>query len=115
MDKPLEEMSEDELKALIQTAEKALEKLLVKRRREHLNEARRLAAAVGYEIEFRKADEEEPDRKRQKTPQKFRNPRNHAQTWSGRGRPPKWVEALRAEGMGPETIEPSPAEADADR
>lgn len=29
---------------------------------------------------------------------KYQNPSNHAETWSGRGIAPKWIQALKAEG-----------------
>lgn len=111
MEKPLEEMGEEELRAHIQSAEKALEKLQAKRRRENLAEAKRLAAEVGFEVDFRPAGERKAETKREKTPPRYRNPRNPQETWTGRGRPPKWVETLKAEGISLEAMEVSPAAA----
>ena len=36
--------------------------------------------------------------KGQKVAPKYRNPGNHAETWSGRGRQPRWLAALTAAG-----------------
>lgn len=105
MEKNLEEMSEEELRELIQSAEKALEKLLAKRRRENLAEAKRLAALVGYEVDFRPASEEvHREKHSQRVPPKYRNPHNPDQTWSGRGRRPKWLQQLEAEGVSLEAL-----------
>lgn len=105
MEKPLEAMSDDELKDLIQQAEKTLEKRAAQRRRETLAEARRLAASVGFEVDFRKTGEGHREAPRAKPAAKFRNPRNPEETWSGRGRPPKWLRELRAEGLEAEPID----------
>ena len=35
--------------------------------------------------------------RRRKLPVKFRNPQNPDETWTGIGRPPKWVQAILAE------------------
>ena len=36
---------------------------------------------------------------------RYRNPRNAAETWSGRGRRPAWIEAALAEGVSLEDLE----------
>lgn len=35
---------------------------------------------------------------------KYRNPADHADTWSGRGRKPRWFEATMAAGVDPEDL-----------
>lgn len=103
MDIPLHEMSETELREQIATAQKALDQLVAKRARQTLKEARRLAAEVGYEAEFRKVGKTASARKaagsRAKVAPKYRNPNNPDETWSGRGRQPKWMQRLQTEGM----------------
>ncbi len=44
--------------------------------------------------------------KRQRAPavEKYRNPENHADTWSGRGRKPRWFDAALAAGKAPEDL-----------
>ena len=98
------EMSEDELRQLVLEAEKELSDRLARRTRQTLKEARRLAAEVGFEVNFTKAGKpaggktKEPG-SRGKAVQKYRNPDNAADTWSGRGRPPKWVQAALEHGQ----------------
>ena len=98
------EMSEDELRQLIQEAEKELSDRLARRTRQTLKEARRLAAEVGFDASFTKSAEPEGKGRgkgtgtRGKAAQKYRNPEAPSETWSGRGRPPKWVQAALAEG-----------------
>lgn len=103
MDLPLHEMSEAELREQIATAQKALDQVVAKRARQTLKEARRLAAEVGYEVEFRKMGKAAGTGKvagaRAKVAPKYRNPHNPDETWTGRGRAPKWVQQLQAEGM----------------
>jgi DNA-binding protein H-NS len=106
-------MSEGELRELIERAQKALDRLVAKRARRTLKEAKRLAAEVGFEATFakpsggdgrgrRKAGEAEPapaaPSSRGKVAPKYRNPNNPAETWTGRGRQPRWVQAALAEG-----------------
>ncbi len=43
--------------------------------------------------------------KKAKAPAKFRNPANATETWSGRGRQPRWFKAELAKGKKPESLE----------
>ncbi len=43
-----------------------------------------------------------PGRKLGKVPPKYRNPANPDETWSGRGKQPRWLAALAAKGKKPE-------------
>lgn len=110
------EMSEDELRQLIQEAEKELSDRLARRTRQTLKEARRLAAEVGFEASFAKAGEPEAKGRgkgagtRGKAVQKYRNPENRTETWSGRGRPPKWVQAALAGGRTMADLQIEPAD-----
>jgi DNA-binding protein H-NS len=91
--------SEDELRALIRDAQKELDDRAADRARETLKEIRRLAAAVGLKVAVSKASSPagsqgkgQDQGSRRKAKQKYRNPGNPAETWGGRGRPPKWVQ-----------------------
>lgn len=97
MNTALEDKTEAELREQIAAAQRALDQVVAKRARQTLKEARRLAAEVGYEAEFRKMGEAAGGRA--KVAPKYRNPHNPDETWSGRGRPPKWVRKLQAEGV----------------
>ena len=97
----LESMTESELRELIRSAEEALDRLIAKRARSTLKEAKRMAAEVGFEVTFTKlgkagGGKEKPQSPRGKAVRKYRNPDNPEETWSGRGRPPKWVQAALA-------------------
>ena len=102
-------MEEGELRELIARAQKALDRIVAKRARRTLKEAKRLAAEVGFEATFvkpgrgdgrrrRKAGEAQPaaPSARAKVAPKYRNPDNPAETWTGRGRQPRWVQAALA-------------------
>lgn len=113
MDMPLDEMSETELREQIAAAQKALDQVVAKRARQTLKEARRLAAEVGYEAEFRKMGKaggvNKATTSRAKVAPKYRNPEKPEETWTGRGRPPKWVLRLQAEGVSMDEITIVPA------
>ena len=101
----IESMSESELRELIRNAEDALDRLVAKRARATLKEAKRMAADVGFELTFTKIGKPgkrkaktEPQASRAKVLPKYRNPENADETWSGRGRQPKWVQAALAAG-----------------
>ena len=89
----LESMPLDELWALHETICSVLARKLKAEKRSHeqrLNELRRT---------FRKASNETPLRRPYpKVFPKFRNPKPPHQTWSGRGRQPRWVREMRAAG-----------------
>ena len=46
----------------------------------------------------------QPSRKRAPAAAKYANPANPSDTWSGRGRKPRWFEAALAEGRSPEDL-----------
>src|SRR5512132_834175 len=100
----LETMTETELKDLLRSAQSAIDRLVAKRARSTLKEAKRMAAEVGFEITFVKTGK--PAGGKAKSPSsrakvlpKYRNPDNPEEVWSGRGRQPKWVQAALAEGQ----------------
>src|SRR4051794_12275797 len=109
----VEGLDEGELRELIERAQKALDRIIAKRARRTLKEAKRLAAEVGFEATFTKpgrggdgrrrrtAGEAEPapaaPASRGKVAPKYRNPDNPAETWTGRGRQPRWVQAALAD------------------
>ena len=105
----LENLTEAELKDLIQSAQAALDRLVAKRARSTLKEAKRMAAEVGFEITFVKTGKPaggkaKPPSTRAKVLPKYRNPDNPDEAWSGRGRQPKWVRASLAEGQSLEDL-----------
>jgi DNA-binding protein H-NS len=100
----LESMTEPELRELIRTADEALKRRVAERARSTLKEIRRLAAEVGFEVTFAKAGKTPAAKGKAASPrgpavQKYRNPDNPNETWAGRGRPPKWVQAALEQGQ----------------
>ena len=90
----LKSMPLDELWALHETICAVLARKLEAEKRsleQRLNELRR---------RFKKASNETPERRRPyaKVHPKFRNPKPPHQTWSGRGRQPRWVRERLAAG-----------------
>ncbi|MBV7377754.1 H-NS family nucleoid-associated regulatory protein [Maritimibacter dapengensis] len=86
IDKQLAKLAEDEKKVALAAAEKA-------------------AKAHGFSLKElsgvkpgRKAAAPKKQDGRSKVAPKYRNPDNASETWTGRGRKPKWVEAYMANG-----------------
>lgn len=87
----LENMSLKELKALHAQVGRLIETFEDRRKQEALRELEDKARALGFsldEIVGAKAA-----RKRAPARAKYANPANRAETWTGRGRKPRWVEA----------------------
>jgi len=95
----LSQMSQAELAALIAAASEQQKR----KQREQIGEVRRtinaMAKEAGYTIEelfgFAKPAVEA---QRKKVEAKYRNTSNPAETWSGRGKQPRWMEAAVAGG-----------------
>jgi DNA-binding protein H-NS len=113
----LETLSEPELRELIMSAQTALDRRVAERAKTTLREIKRLAAEVGFEVNFQRAGKAAGGKgaagkagtPRGKAAQKYRNPANSSETWSGRGRPPKWVQRLQAEGTTLDELRIAPA------
>jgi len=83
-------LSEDELQAVIAQAEKALKDKQLEKRKQVLAQIKELASSIGVTVKS--------VRKGKKIAPKYRNPGDAAQTWTGRGVAPKWMQALINEG-----------------
>lgn len=103
----LENMSDGQLRELMQHAKNTL----ARRVQERMDEFRRLAREAGFEVTLTKLREGEPRRRRRRSIEgadgddrrrevtaKYQNPDNPAEKWAGRGRKPKWVEEQLAAG-----------------
>ena len=100
-------MSDAELRELMQHARDTLSKRI----QERMDEFRMLAREAGFEVSLTKIGEEgrrrrrrsstegaEGDDRRREVSPKYRNPDNAAETWSGRGRKPRWLEERLSKG-----------------
>ena len=90
-------LSETEIKALIDNAEKALKERQSSKRKEVIAQIKELAASIGVTVEILDGDKK-ADRKGSKVAAKYRNPADASQTWTGRGLAPKWMQELLAAG-----------------
>lgn len=90
-------LSETEIQALIDNAEKALKDRQNSKRKEVLAQIKELAASIGVSVEIMDGDKKS-ERKGTKVAARYRNPADASQTWTGRGLAPKWMQELMAAG-----------------
>ncbi len=90
-------LSESELQAMIENAEKALKQKQESKKKEVIAQIKQLAASIGVNVTIQDGAKES-SRKGIKVPPKYRNPANPEQTWTGRGVAPKWMQELIAAG-----------------
>lgn len=98
MDNNLVELSEAELADMIANAQRALKEKQYSKRKEVLAQIRDLAASIGVSVEVIEGEKSAPTRRGSKVAAKYRNPNNHAETWTGRGMKPRWLQALVTQG-----------------
>lgn len=93
-----EDLAKSPLKELLEFQTK-LNKAVELRKKSEKYEVYAKITALASESGF-SLDELLSQKSLKKTPAtiKYRNPNNQAETWAGRGRKPKWVEQLLAEG-----------------
>lgn len=95
----LDNLSKDELKKLRRDVEKAIASADDRNRQKALEAAERAVAEYGFTLAQLTGVPAARGRGRKAPlPAKYRNPANPAQSWSGRGRRPDWVNAALAEG-----------------
>ena len=86
-------LSESELQAVIESAEKALKNLQANKRKDVIAQIKELAASIDVVVEIHEADKKSV-RKGVKVPIKYRHPEDPEKTWTGRGVMPTWLQAL---------------------
>jgi len=91
-------LSEEELAGLLKNAGKALEDRKLSARKEGLDKIREIAASIGVQVTFGKADEKPAGRRGGKVATKYADPSNPKHKWSGRGMKPKWLRGLLDQG-----------------
>lgn len=82
------ELSESEIKDIISGAEAALKEKKSAKRKDVISEIKSLAASIGVTVSINDGD----SKATKKAPDKYRNPDNKSQTWTGRGIPKKWMQ-----------------------
>lgn len=94
----LNKLSEAELQAFIENAERALKERQSNKRKEVIAQIRELAASIGATVDIHEADRKGDKKINSKVAARYRNPADPFQTWSGRGLAPKWMQALISSG-----------------
>lgn len=90
-------LSENELKAVIERAEIALKNKQVHKRKEVIAKIKELAASIDVMVEIHE-ESKKTQRAVSKVPIKYRHPQDTEKTWTGRGMTPKWMQALLDKG-----------------
>ncbi|MCU0829578.1 MAG: H-NS histone family protein [Tabrizicola sp.] len=98
----LNSLSLKELKDLQSQVAKAIAGYEGRRKREALAELEEIAKAKGFTLS--ELTGAAPTRKRSPSVAKYANPANKADTWSGRGRKPRWFSEALAKGKKPEDL-----------
>ena len=93
----LQTLSLDELKKLQNDVAVTIFNFEKRKKADALAEVERVAKANGYSLK-ELFDGENVASKKTKVAPKYANPADTSQTWTGRGRKPKWIEALLASG-----------------
>jgi DNA-binding protein H-NS len=94
----LHELSETELAAVIDNAQKALRGRQEGKRKEGMAKIREIAAEIGVTVEISEQSGKPSPRKGGKVAVKYQNPANPSNRWTGRGMKPKWLRELIEQG-----------------
>jgi DNA-binding protein H-NS len=87
------QLSENELKTIIDQAEIALKQKQQQKRKEVIAQIKALATSIGVAVDISEMNSPS-SKKGLKVAAKYCNPDNVTQTWTGRGVAPKWMQAL---------------------
>lgn len=98
----LERMSLKELKDLQLRVSSAISSFEDRKKREAIAELEQKARDLGFKLNELVAAA--PMRKRRPAKAKYGNPANPSETWTGRGRKPRWVEAALKAGKSLEDL-----------
>ena len=90
-------LSESELQAVIDSAEKALKNKQANKRKDVIAQIKELAASIDVTVEIHENDKKSV-RKGVKVPVKYRHPEDPEKTWTGRGVKPTWLQTLLNDG-----------------
>jgi DNA-binding protein H-NS len=101
LDIDLENLELPELKKLHKDVEKAITSFEARKKREALAAARAIAEENGYKLDELMSDSSS---KKKSAPPKYKNPDNASDTWTGKGRQPKWFKDKVSAGVDPDTM-----------
>jgi len=100
----LSDLTEAELAAMIENAQKALKNKQEGKRKDVIAQIKELAASINASVEITDIAKG-PGRKGSVVPIKYRNPANPAEKWTGRGMKPRWLRELVEQGRRLEEFE----------
>ncbi|MBM4208047.1 MAG: H-NS histone family protein [Gammaproteobacteria bacterium] len=86
-------LSESQLRTMIEKAESVLKDKEVNKRKETLAKIKELAASIGVTVEINEGGKKNA-RRFARVPIKYRHPEQPNLTWTGRGMTPKWMKEL---------------------
>ena len=95
-------LSLKELKELQTQVSRAIASYEDRKKREAVAELEEAAKRLGYSLSD--LTNAASSRKRGSAPPKYANPADKSQTWTGRGRKPKWMEAALKAGKSPDDL-----------
>ena len=105
MEIDLNDLSLRELKDLQGRVGRAIASYEERKKREALAELEEKARDMGYSLaELIAAQGQKPSRKRSVSPARYANPADPTDTWTGRGRKPRWFTDALAAGRTPEDL-----------
>lgn len=89
-------LSESQLRTMIEKAESVLKDKETNKKKEVIAKIKELAASIGVGVEIIEGGKK--SRRSSKVPIKYRHPNNPSLAWTGRGMTPKWMQALLEQG-----------------
>ncbi len=104
MDVNLNSLSLKELRDLQSQVAKAIASFEDRRKKEALAELEEKARSLGFSLSELTSTMAIATRKRTPASPKYANPADASDTWSGRGRKPRWFEAALKSGSSPEDL-----------
>ena len=87
-------LSESELQAVIDSAEKALKNIQANKRKDVIAQIKDLAASINVTVDIHESDKKSVRKGVNKVAVKYRHPEDPEKTWTGRGVMPTWLQAL---------------------
>lgn len=97
----LDNLTRPELEDLAKQVDRRLKAMDGEARKVAIRAAEDAAAAHGYSLSALTTGKKAP----KLNPARYRNPDDPSQTWTGKGRQPKWFKAAVASGVAPEAME----------
>lgn len=93
----LQNLSENELQAMIENAKRLLDAKQATKRKDTLQQIKELAASINVTVEIIDSDKRRM-RAGAKVPFKYAHPEDPSKRWTGRGMAPRWMQEFQAQG-----------------